>query len=48
MDQNIEAENVKDFSVTNTKKDIDAALTIVEKNYDKWTKALDEKIESVL
>lgn len=48
MDENIKAENVKDFSVTKLKKDIDAALKIIEKNYDKWTTELNTKIESIL
>lgn len=30
------------------KKDIDAALKIIEKNYDQWTTSLNDKITSVL
>lgn len=47
MQQNIEAESVKNLSVSNYKKDIDAALHTVEKNYDKWTSDLNSKIDSI-
>lgn len=48
MNKNIKAESIKDFSVTKLKKDVDTALTIIEKNYDKWTTDLNTKIESIL
>lgn len=39
---------MKDFSVKNDKKDIDAALKIIEKNYDKWTTSLNDKVTSIV
>lgn len=48
MNENIKAENVKDFSVSKLKKDVDAALIIIEKNHDKWTPELNTKIEKIV
>ncbi len=48
MQQSITDENIKDFSVSKDKKDVDAALSIIEKNYDQWTTSLNDKVASVL
>lgn len=32
----------------NDKKDIDAALKIIEKNYDNWTTSLNDKVTSIV